>query len=536
MLRLTSITLPIGHSDGELCDAIVDRLEVSTESIVGFDVRRRSVDARKRGGIFFVYTVDVEVGAEIDEEAIIAQAKQVSVAPSMEYALPSSPTPGSCSLRPVIIGTGPSGLFAGLILAEAGFRPLLLERGKPAKERAKDVAAFWKNGTLDKNSNVQFGEGGAGTFSDGKLTTQIKDKHNRCRKVLDEFVAAGADDEILYLAKPHIGTDVLVKVVGNLRDKIIALGGEVRFESHVTELIVEGGKVKGVTLDGGEGIDTGIVIAAIGHSARDTFEELYRKGVACEQKAFSIGARIEHRQKLIDKTQFGKFAGRAELGHADYKLAYHCPDGRGVYTFCMCPGGSVIGSSSEPGTVVTNGMSTFARSNPNANSALLVGVKPADFESDHPLAGIEFQRKWEMAAFKLAGENYNAPVQRVEDFLLGRPSVAPGTIKPSYKPSVTYCDISKCLPAFATEAMREAIPQLAKKLPGFAMCDAILTAPETRSSSPVRITRNDLYESVNTSGLYPAGEGAGYAGGIMSAAVDGIKVAESILQKSAISS
>ncbi|MBW8015525.1 MAG: hypothetical protein FVQ82_05000 [Planctomycetes bacterium] len=530
MLRLTSLTLPIGHSDTDLVDMILNRLEIPSESLVAYYVRRKSVDARRRGGVFFVYTVDVEVDtAAGDEDAIVTAGKQgVSIARSLEYRRPSS---GKCSTRPVIIGTGPCGLFAGLILAEAGLRPLLLERGKPAKQRAKDVAAFWRDGTLDENSNVQFGEGGAGTFSDGKLTTQIKDKHNRCRKVLDEFVAAGAAEEILYLAKPHIGTDVLVKVVANLRTKIVSLGGEVRFESKVTELLVENGGVKGVVLTSGEEIAAAVVVAAIGHSARDTFEELHRKGVMCEQKAFSIGARIEHPQGLIDKAQYGKYAGHPAIGHAEYKLVHHCAGGRGVYTFCMCPGGSVIGSSSEPGSVVTNGMSTFFRSAENANSALLVGVAPADFGSDHPLAGIEFQRIWERAAFRLAGSCYNAPAQRVEDFLLGRPSTGAGSVKPSYSPSVCYCDISHCLPAFAVDAMRQALPEFDKKIRGFSMGDALLTAPETRSSSPVRITRNKMYESVNTSGLYPAGEGAGYAGGIMSAAVDGIKVAESILQK-----
>ncbi len=529
MLRLTSITLPIGHSDADLTEMIADKLGIPSQSLVAYHIRRKSVDARKRGGVFFVYTVDVEIDAdtaEIDEDALTAENQKISHAPSMDYT-PSPPRQSAS--RPIIIGTGPCGLFAGLILAEAGMRPILLERGKPAKLRAKDVAAFWKNATLDKNSNVQFGEGGAGTFSDGKLTTQIKDKHNRCRKVLNELVAAGAADEILYLAKPHIGTDVLVKVVSNLRKKIVELGGEVRFESHVTEILIEDGKVKGVTLASGKEIGADTVVAAIGHSARDTFEMLHREGVTCEQKAFSIGTRIEHSQQLIDKTQYGKYAGNSQLGRADYKLAHHCPDGRGVYTFCMCPGGTVIAASSEPGTVVTNGMSTFSRSNPNANSALLVGITPADFKSTHPLAGIEFQRKWETAAFKLAGSNYNAPAQRLEDFLSSTPSTGPGKIKPTYLPAVTYCDISKCLPAFAVDAMRTAIPYLEKKLRGFADKDAILTAPETRSSSPVRITRNETYESVSTTGLYPAGEGAGYAGGIISAAVDGIKVAESIL-------
>lgn len=526
MLRLTSLTLPVGHSESDLADLVLQRLGIPSGVLVEYHIRRKSVDARKRGGVFFVYTVDAEIDG--DENAFVNPKHGVSIAASLKYTRPVS---GKCPTRPVIIGTGPSGLFAGLILAEAGLRPLLLERGKPAKDRAKDVVTFWKNGKLDENSNVQFGEGGAGTFSDGKLTTQIKDKHNRSRKVLEEIVAAGASDEILYLAKPHIGTDVLVRVVTNIREKIISLGGEVRFQSHVTKLLVNDRIVKGIVLAGGEQIDADTVIAAIGHSARDTFYEFYSKGIMCEQKPFSIGARIEHPQDFIDRAQYGKYASNPELGRAEYKLVHHCPDGRGVYTFCMCPGGSVIGSSSEPGMVVTNGMSTSARSGINANSALLVSVRPEDFAGDHPLAGIEFQRKWEAAAFKLAGSSYNAPAQRVEDFLLGRPSMAAGSVKPSYTPSVCYCDISNCLPSFAVKAMRSALPELDKKIRGFAMADAILTAPETRSSSPVRITRNEKYESISTEGLYPAGEGAGYAGGIMSAAVDGIKVAESILQK-----
>jgi uncharacterized FAD-dependent dehydrogenase len=533
MLRLSSLTLLIAHSDEDLLNLILEKLKISPEMLLGYHVRRKSVDARKRGVVFFVYTVDVEIDpATGNEEAIAAKIKNASIAKPLEYCGPSlSVSLPAASPRPVIIGTGPCGLFAGLILAEAGLRPLLLERGKSAKARAKDVVAFWKDATLNENSNVQFGEGGAGTFSDGKLTTQIKDKHNRCRKVLEELVAAGAAEEILYLAKPHIGTDVLIKVVTNLRERIIALGGEVRFESHVTELVIEDNKVNGVVLADGEEIQTDIVIAAIGHSARDTYEELHNKGVQCEQKAFSIGARIEHHQGIIDKSQYGKFANHPAIGHAEYKLVHHCGSGRDVYTFCMCPGGSVIGASSEPGGVVTNGMSTFSRNASNANSALLVGVKPSDFGSDHPLAGISFQRIWEQAAFRLAGSCYNAPAQRVEDFLQGRPTTHAGSVKPSYSPSVCYCDISHCLPAFAVKAMRVAIPQFDKKIRGFAMKDSILTAPETRSSSPVRITRNEMLESVNTSGLYPAGEGAGYAGGIMSAAVDGIKAAESIVKK-----
>jgi len=528
MLRLTEIALPIDHTADELTAAIADRLAISTKLLKAIHIRRKSLDARKRHRLLFVYTIDAEIIA--DQKPVSKQIKRVSKAPSMQYCPPKvNNIPSS---NPVVIGAGPAGLFTSLILAQAGFNPILLERGKPAIERDKDVAEYWNSGNLDTESNVQFGEGGAGTFSDGKLTTQIKDRNNRCIKVLQELVEAGAPEEVIYLAKPHIGTDILVKVVTNLRKKIISLGGQVRFRSCVKEIMISDERANGVKLQTGEEIQTDNIVLAIGHSARDTFKMLYEKGVSCQQKAFSVGARIEHHQSMIDKVQYGKFADRHEIGPAEYKLAHHCPDGRGVYTFCMCPGGQVIGAASEQGMIATNGMSVYKRNSQNANSALLVSVLPSDFQSDHPLAGIEFQRKIESDAFIIAGSNGNAPAQRVEDFLLNRPTESFGIIKPSYTPQVTMCQIDKCLPTFVADAMRLAIVKMDKKLQGFALSDAVLTAPETRSSSPVRLLRDKTFQSVNIANLYPTGEGAGYAGGIISAAVDGIKVAEEIIKKS----
>lgn len=522
MLRVTDIRLPFNHSDEELTFAIASKIRVKPGKIISFQIIRKSIDARKGGLIFFVYTVDVDV----QNENAVKPSPKISPSPVETYQLPKAASKGG--LRPVIVGTGPCGLFAGLILAQAGFSPILLERGKPAKERARDVHEFWNTGTLDAASNVQFGEGGAGTFSDGKLTTRIKDKAFRCTKVLGELVQAGAPEEILYTNKPHIGTDILVKVVTNLRNRIISLGGEVRFESQVTDIAIENEKVAGVILADGQTIETDRVIIAIGHSARDTYEMLHGKGVSLQAKAFSIGARIEHPQSMIDKIQFGKFSGYPKLGRAEYRLSHRCENGRGVYTFCMCPGGQVIGASSEAGGVVTNGMSAFARNKPNANSGLVVGVTPEDFGDAHPLAGIEFQRKWERAAFKLGGGDYKAPVQLVKDFLKAKTSKNLRQLEPSYKPGVQLCDLAECLPAYVVNAMREGIVVFDKKLPGFAMRDAVLTGVETRTSAPVRILRGDDFQSTNTAGLYPAGEGAGYAGGIISAAVDGIKVAEAI--------
>jgi uncharacterized protein len=438
---------------------------------------------------------------------------------------------GDISERPVIVGAGPCGLFAGLLQAQMGLRPIILERGKSIKERMKDVHEFWKSGSLDTESNVQFGEGGAGAFSDGKLTTQIKDPAGRCLKVIRELVAAGAPEEIAFLNKPHIGTDKLVKVVGNLRRQIESLGGEIRLQSRAVDIDIQDGVVKGIELAGGERIETGYVILAVGHSARDTFEMLRGRGVAMAQKAFSIGVRVEHPQGLIDKAQYGSFAGRKDLGPADYKLVHHCGNGRTVYSFCMCPGGEVIASSSEEGGITTNGMSVYSRGKFSGNSALLVGVHPADFGGEDVLAGIEFQRKWERLAFEAGGRNYFAPVQRMGDLLAQRASAKMGEVVPSYTPGVTPGDVSKCLPGYVVESLREAVVAFDKKLKGFAMPDAILTGVETRSSSPVRILRGEDFQSVNVKGLYPAGEGAGYSGGIVSSAVDGIKVAEAVAKR-----
>jgi uncharacterized FAD-dependent dehydrogenase len=426
-----------------------------------------------------------------------------------------------------VIGFGPCGLFAALILAQMGFRPLIIERGKVVRERTKDTFGLWRKRELHPESNVQFGEGGAGTFSDGKLWTQVSDPKHYSRKVLQEFVLADAPPEILYVSKPHIGTFRLVKMIEQMRARIIELGGEFRFEQKVTDMEIVEGKLKGLTLSGGEHITCDHVVLAIGHSARDTFEMLHERGVYLEAKAFSIGFRIEHPQSLIDRCRFGPNAGNAILGAADYKLVHHASNGRSVYSFCMCPGGTVVAASSEPGRVVTNGMSQYSRNERNANAGLVVGLTPADYPG-HPLAGMAFQRQWESRAFELGGGNYNAPGQLVGDFIAGRASLEFGSVLPSYQPGVTLGKLDSALPDYAITAMREALPAFNKQIPGFSMADAILTGVETRTSSPVRIKRDDHFQSINTQGLYPAGEGAGYAGGIMSAAIDGIRVAEAV--------
>ena len=451
-------------------------------------------------------------------------------APDETYRYPAQ-APAEIKTPPVIIGTGPCGLFAGLSLARMGFKPILLERGKIVRERTQDVWGFWRGRRLNPESNVQFGEGGAGTFSDGKLHTGIKDRAHHIRRILQDFVDCGAPEEIIYISKPHIGTLRLVKVVENLRAKILALGGEIRFDSRVTDIVVENGSVHGVQLSGGERIAADRVILAVGHSARDTFEMLHRRGVRVEPKPFSIGFRIEHPQHLIDACRLGPRAGNPALGAADYKLVHHCRNGRAVYSFCMCPGGQVVAAASEAGRVVTNGMSHYSRNERNANAGIVVGITPADFGSDHPLAGIALQRRLEQKAFELGGGNYNAPAQRLGDFLAGRPSTGAGSVIPSYSPGVTWVDLGDALPDYAVAAIREAIPAFDRTLKGFAMNDAVFTAVETRTSSPIRIARNGNFESVNTPGLYPAGEGAGFAGGIISAAVDGMKVAEAVARK-----
>jgi len=526
MLRLTEVKLPLGHAEPEIKTAILKRLGIDANELVGYSLCRRSHDARKPSAIVLIYTLDIEVKNEAALLERLRDARRVSPTPDTRYRFVTQ-APAGLASRPVVIGTGPCGLFAGLILAQMGFRPIILERGKAVRERTKDTFGLWRKGQLNPESNVQFGEGGAGTFSDGKLYSQIKDPHHYGRKVLTEFVKAGAPDEILYVSKPHIGTFRLVGMVENMRATIQDLGGEIRFQSKVEFLDIDNGQVRGVTLVGGEHIAADHVVLAVGHSARDTFQMLFDRGVHIEAKPFSIGLRIEHPQSLIDRARFGRNAGHPLLGAADYKLVHHCGNGRSVYSFCMCPGGTVVAAASEPGRVVTNGMSQYSRNERNANSGIVVGITPADYPG-HPLAGIAFQRHWEERAFEAGGSNYCAPAQRVGDFLAGRPSTALGSVVPSYTPGVRLTDLSTCLPDYVIAAIREALPAFDKQIRGFAMDDAILTGVETRTSSPIRIRRNEEYQSLNTRGLFPAGEGAGYAGGIMSAAVDGIEVAEAV--------
>jgi uncharacterized protein len=529
MIRVRDITLPFDHNPDALARSIRNHLNISEGELLTFTIVRKSIDARHKTSIEAVYTIDVQVANEIELFSRLTHDIRISIAPSAIYPMPTVGNrrgPG-----PVVVGGGPCGLFAALILAQLGLKPVLIERGKNVRSRIQDVQNFWHNGRLDPESNVQFGEGGAGAFSDGKLTTQIKDKHNRTRKVLEEFVKAGAPDEILSHARPHIGTDNLVNIVKNIRNTILSLGGQVRFETKLTGVEIRDGRIAGAIVNGSENIETNTLVLAIGHSARDTFEMLHQLGVPMEAKPFSIGVRIEHPQNVIDKAQYGDFAAHPLLGPADYKLAHHCPNGRSAYTFCMCPGGRVIASSSEQGGLVTNGMSLHSRNLPNANSALLVGVDPRDFGSESPLAGVAFQRTWERKAFEVGGKNYFAPVQLVGDFLARRPSNSLGRVIPTYTPGTQPCDLAECLPDFAVQTLRLAIPKMDNKLKGFAMSDAVMTALESRSSSPVRIIRDETFQSPAVKGLYPAGEGAGYAGGIMSSAVDGVKIAEAIVLK-----
>jgi len=526
MLRLTEVKLPLGHPESAIEAAILQRLGIQANELVAYSITRRGYDARKPRAIVFVYTLDVELKNEAEVLERLHGDRHVSLAPDTRYQFVAQ-APSGLAARPVVIGMGPAGLFAGLILAQMGFRPIILERGKAVRERTKDTFGLWREGKLDPESNVQFGEGGAGTFSDGKLHSQIKDPKHHGKKVLTEFVKAGAPPEILYVSKPHIGTFRLVSMVEKMRETIQGLGGEIRFQSRVADIDIDNGQVRGVILADGERIAAGHVVLAVGHSARDTFQMLYDRGVEIEAKPFSIGFRIEHPQSLIDRCRFGKNAGDPLLGAADYKLVHHCANGRSVYSFCMCPGGQVVAAASEPGCVVTNGMSQYSRNERNANSGIVVDISPADYPG-HPLAGIAFQRHWEHRAFELGGGNYQAPAQLVGDFLAGKPSTALGSVLPSYTPGVHLCDLSSALPDYAIEAIREALPAFEKQIKGFSMHDAVLTGVETRTSSPVRITRNEDFQSVNTRGLYPTGEGAGYAGGILSAAVDGIKVAEAV--------
>ncbi|MFZ5503656.1 MAG: NAD(P)/FAD-dependent oxidoreductase [Pseudomonadota bacterium] len=562
MLRLTEIKLPLDHPDGDIKAAILKRLAISADELIGYVVFKRGVDARKSHAILYTYTLDVTLR---DEAAVLARfgndqplrkdgvnsagtgggasrqlpqsagsASNVSlpphicISPDTRYHFVAQ-APKNLSSRPVVIGMGPAGIFAGLLLAQMGFRPLILERGKAVRERTKDTWGLWRQGVLNPESNVQFGEGGAGTFSDGKLYSQIKDPRYLSRKVLDEFVKAGAPPEVLYESHPHIGTFKLVGMVERMRAAIQSLGGEIRFESRVDDIEVEAGAVSGVVLASGERIPTSHLVLAVGHSARDTFEMLHHRGIFIEAKPFSIGFRIEHPQSLIDRARYGKNAGNPQLGAADYKLVHHASNGRSVYSFCMCPGGTVVAATSEAGRVVTNGMSQYSRNERNANAGIVVGITPEVDYPDDPLAGVEFQRRWESRAYELGGGTYQAPGQLLGDFLAGRPSTKFGEVLPSYTPGVHLTDLATALPDYAIDAIREALPAFAKQIRGFDLPDAVLTGVETRTSSPIRIKRNkDDYQSINTRGLYPTGEGAGYAGGILSAAVDGIEVAEAV--------
>ena len=538
MLRITELKLPLNHAEADLSDALIARLEIKPEALLKFIVFRRGYDSRKKADVQLVYTLDAEV-APAHEAYLLKKFRKdlhVGVTPDTSYKFVTRPEAFTeKALRPVVIGLGPCGMLAGLILAQMGLKPIILERGKIVRERTKDTWAFWRKGELDPESNVQFGEGGAGTFSDGKLWSQVKDPKHYGRKVLEEFVKAGAPEEILYSSKPHVGTFRLVKMVEHIRGTIESLGGEFRFQHKVVDLQLDAGtspdaprSVRGIVLENGETIRADNVILAIGHSARDTFQMLFNRGVYIEAKPFSIGFRVEHPQGLIDRARFGPSAGNPVLGAADYKLVHHASNGRAVYSFCMCPGGTVVAATSEPGRVVTNGMSQYSREERNANAGIVVGITPEDYPG-HALAGIDFQRQWESKAYELGGSTYNAPAQLVGDFVAGKASTEFGSVQPSYTPGVHLTDLASALPDYAITAIREALPAFDKQIPGFFMNDAVLTAVETRTSSPIRIKRNDGdLQSVNVRGLFPAGEGAGYAGGIMSAGIDGIRVAEAV--------
>ena len=527
MLRLTEIKLPLNHDENAINAAILQKLEIKPEQLHSVAVFKRGFDARKKTDIQLIYTLDIDVDNEAALLKKFAKDQHVKPSPDTSYKFVAT-APDTLTERPIVIGLGPCGLFAGLLLAQMGFKPIILERGKEVRERTKDTFGFWRGKELNPESNVQYGEGGAGTFSDGKLYSQVKDPKHYGRKVMSEFVAAGAPEEIMYVSKPHIGTFKLVAMVEKMRANIIALGGEIRFSSRVDDLHIENGQISGLTLSTGEQLHSKHIVLAVGHSARDTFQMLYDKGVYVEAKPFSVGFRIEHEQSMIDECRFGPNAGNPILGAADYKLVHHCSNGRSVYSFCMCPGGTVVAAASEHGGVVTNGMSQYSRHERNANSAIVVGIDPERDYPGHPLAGIALQRTLEQLAFKVGGENYHAPAQLIGDFLAGKPSTELGEVKPSYTPNITLTDLAQVLPEFAVAAIREAIPAFDKQIKGFAKHDGLLTGVETRTSSPINIKRGADYQSINTRGLYPAGEGAGYAGGILSAGIDGIKVAEAL--------
>jgi len=532
MLRIAELKLPLDHPEPALRQAVLTRLGIGEDELIDFTVFKRSYDARKRSAIVLIYALDVQVKDEAQVLKRLQHDRQVMPSPDTGYKFVTSAKPAPGTPRPVVVGMGPCGLFVALILAQMGLNPLVLERGKVVRERTVDTFGFWRKRKLNTESNVQFGEGGAGTFSDGKLYSQVKDPRHYGRKVLSEFVKSGAPEEILYVSKPHIGTFRLVKMVEQMRAEILSLGGEIRFETRLEDVLVEGEgnarQVVGVRLASGEEIPTRHLVMAIGHSARDTFQMLYDRGVYIEAKPFSIGFRVEHPQSLIDACRFGPNAGNKILGAADYKIVHHASNGRSVYSFCMCPGGTVVAASSEEGRVVTNGMSQYSRAERNANSAIVVGITPEDYPG-HPLAGIAFQRELESRAFVLGGGNYDAPGQLMGDFVRGVASTEFGSVIPSFKPAVHLTDLATALPDYATVALREAFVAFDKQIKGYYKEDAVLTGVETRTSSPIRIKRHDdSLESLNTRGLYPAGEGAGYAGGIMSAAIDGIRIAEAV--------
>ena len=528
MLRITEIKLPLDHAPEAIEAALLKKLGIPKSELVEFSIFKRGVDARKSHAILLAYSLDVTLKNEARVLAKFKNDPHVKPAPDTSYHFVAQ-APAHMQHRPVVVGFGPAGIFAALILAQSGFKPLVLERGKAVRERTKDTWGLWRKSKLNPESNVQFGEGGAGTFSDGKLYSQIKDPRHLGRKVLTEFVKAGAPEEILYVSHPHIGTFRLVGMVEKMRETIIALGGEIRFESKVEDIEIADGEVQGVVLQTGERIPTHHLVLAVGHSARDTFEMIHRKGIYIEAKPFSIGFRIEHPQSLIDHARYGNNAQHPILGAADYKLVHHASNGRAVYSFCMCPGGTVVAAASEPNRVVTNGMSQYSRNERNANAGIVVGITPEQDYPGGPLAGMELQRQLESHAFVLGGSNYQAPGQLIGDFLANRPSTQLGEVQPSYTPGVHLTNLDSALPEFAITAIREAIPQFAKQIKGFDLPDGVLTGVETRTSSPIRIKRDDdTLQSINTRGLFPTGEGAGYAGGILSAGVDGIRVAEAV--------